>query len=611
MSFFDHNCQVLKRYHETFEKEILDKFSPSPDVEVEETTSGAVTARYGGIYLHSKRDPVDEAYRLVKLGDFSTAACCVSFGFGLGYFAEAFLQSIQNVPLIVIEPDVPLFLAAFASRRLEEILSSPRVSFLLGAPPDALGVLLNSYRYGQIQILAPRSLQTREMEYFIRIQAVLSDFISRREVNKNTLARFGRLWIRNLTKNMPLIPHAKSVATLTGALADIPAVVLAAGPSLDMLIPHLSELKKRCVLIAVDTSCRACIQRGIQPDFIVVVDPQYWNARHMDGCRTNEAILVSESSTYPAIFRNTYRALFFCDSLFPLGQYVENQIGSFGRLGAGGSVATSAWDLARLLGCGPIYCAGLDLGFPDAATHYQGALFEEMKLSLSSRLKTVATSAFLMMHDAQPYPVESNDHHTVLTDRRLIIYKWWFENQLKIHAKTDTKNLSPKGVLIEGMDPTDASLILKHKPNRKKIAAALNTLTIKTADDSAKPDLLFTALTNLINEMNRIVTIAAEAEDLSQRLVEGKVRAPEALYRRLDIIDQQILESFSRDIVGFLAQEEAYAILEENYQHSDSDDILRASAKLYSQLAQAGRYHLVHLNRACEGFLFNGPNPVE
>ena len=98
---------------------------------------------------------------------------------------------------------------------------------------------------------------------------------------------------------------------------------------------NLAEIKKRCLLICVDTALRACLRVGVQPDFIVLVDPQYWNIRHLDNCAAPDSVLITELAAYPAVFRFRCREIVLCSSLYPVGAYFERICGTKGALGAG------------------------------------------------------------------------------------------------------------------------------------------------------------------------------------------------------------------------------------------------------------------------------------
>ncbi|PIU67624.1 MAG: hypothetical protein COS84_04395, partial [Armatimonadetes bacterium CG07_land_8_20_14_0_80_40_9] len=59
---------------------------------------------------------------------------------------------------------------------------------------------------------------------------------------------------------------------------------------------------------------------------------------------------------------------------FPLF-WLERYLGKRGGLGGGFSVATVAFELAKLMGCEPVVLIGQDLSFPTGMTHAEGTAF--------------------------------------------------------------------------------------------------------------------------------------------------------------------------------------------------------------------------------------------
>ena len=247
-----------------------------------------------------------------------------------------------------------------------------------------------------------------------------------------------------MCKNLSVLRDLPGIASFADILADVPVLVLAAGPSLDRILPDLPRLRKRCAIIAVDTALRATLRAGVEPDFIVLVDPQYWNWRHLDGLSCPNSILITESAAWPAVFRFKTRATCLCSSLFPLGKFLEARTATRGELGAGGSVSTTAWDFARHLGATRIFMAGLDLGFPDRKTHFTGSIFEERAHTASLRLAPAETAGYHALYGAGPYPVSDYAGNPVLTDKRLILYAWWFESRLAGTRRTKRPRLPPR-----------------------------------------------------------------------------------------------------------------------------------------------------------------------
>lgn len=593
MNHFEQNFGALTSSFPDFERSTLEDCKDSSRIQIEPARSGEPTATSAGVYLHSKFDPRREARQLIDA--LPVCGCAVFLGFGLGYHVEEFLRRYPERIAVIVEPDMDVLYAAMAARSLDSVFRAPNLNLLLDVGPDALGALLSSLPPVVLGIVAPKSLVRLNEDYFDEVHAVIETFEGRQEINHNTLKRFGRRWIRNLAGNMHLLPAARPLNSLKDRYANIPALLIAAGPSLDRLLPLLPRYSDRCLVIAVDTSLRALIRAGIQPDLLVVVDPQYWNARHLDGCDTASVALVTESATYPAVFRKDFAAVYFGDSLFPLGAYLEKELGPFGNLGAGGSVATSAWDVARQLGCSPIYMAGLDLGFPDLGTHFKGSRFEEMQLNSSYRLGTAETGSFLMVNDAAPFPVESNDGGQVLTDQRLITYKWWFEGQMKMFPDTVTYNLSPGGVKIEGMEfraveALGESATVEDKKERLMTSAVEN--------HDSRGAVTRNAVESLLAEMKKLGSIASEAAALSRRVQKAHPAGRKVLLDSLAALDAKLASSSGKDIAGFLIQDIARRIVESERVSELSGDAMENSLEMYTELEKAAHYHIELFERA-------------
>lgn len=622
---FEQNLAALGPVLDGQSYHLLATARPSEELEVIQSRSGLPTARFGGALLYSLHDPFREAVRLVEGQVEEGARVCLFYHFGLGYHPEAFLRAYPERIAVVVEPDIGLFLAALATRDLGELLGSDRLHLVLAADPDALPTILDSLHASRLSIVRLRGLAKRDEAYFERVDVVVQSYLSRREINTNTLSRFGRLWVRNLFRNLDVAAAARGVQELAGQFAGIPALLLAAGPSLDEVLPHLRSLAERALVVAVDTSLRASLRSGVVPDFAVVVDPQYWNSRHLDGCDRldfdddRRPILISESSTYPSVFRVLTGPLYLCASLFPLGMEFERLFGDRGKLGAGGSVSTTAWDFVRTLGCRPIYVAGLDLGFPDLRTHFAGGYFEERAHTLSSRLVPAEALGYHALHDGGPFPEDNNEGDPTLTDHRLIIYKWWFENQMKIHPDTQTFSLSRKGVRIEGMPLRPLSDLATRRPLRAEIRGSFERLLAhepvasgakpqrpagqSSADARTPSSRLLDLLSGLASGLDEILIAASRAGSLLERVEKTLERGgnPATMLEELSAIDEALRASSLREIAGFLLQGTAGEILErQETPRQRADTPLADSKRLYHELRESAAYHL-DLVRTAQG----------
>ena len=591
MNLFDGNTRAIVSRYPRFQKEILDRFAPQP-LATEATSSGEMTVRYGDRYLHSRRDPIREAERSLEIAaPRKIPRACICLGFGLGYFVESAVRRYPDSEILVVEPDIPFFLGVLEHRDLSGLLLYDRIHLILGADDGDVAHGLSSLPQGDIALIGPRSLYARNSEYFDRVRLRVERIMNRREINRNTLNRFGSRWIRNLSSNLPILGQADRVVGLESSFTGVPALVLAAGPSLDDIRPHLQSLYERSVVIAVDPSLRVALAEGVAPDFTVIVDPQYWNTRHLDRCDGTKTILVSESSTHPSVFRRNYRQTMFCSSLFPLGTYLESQLGNFGTLGAGGSVATTAWDFARFIGCEPIYVAGLDLGYPNFKTHVRGSLFEERTHIISERQQPAESMRFLALHDANPFPVDSNNGGSVLTDQRLAVYREWFENQVSDDPEPTTVNLSKEGVHIEGMTVGSVSDLLSLRPVRSDIE---RTLISRNKNVPRAENQIGHIVESLIAELDGLSNTANRGLEFATGLIEdGGLLDAEAL-NSLDEIDEEIRGNTGKEIAGFLLHNAVEDL------DAERADPLAQSIQLYRSICESAQFHIKLLKRGVE-----------
>jgi hypothetical protein len=594
MSLLSDNLRALYARHPDLRSLALEEVAEGP-LALEPASCGLPTAQLAGSYLHSRYDPREEARRLLSRELPARFGTAVFFGFGLGYLPEAFLRLHPGRPLAVIEPEPAQFRQALAARDLRELLSSPDASWLVGLEAEEAVMELDQRAPGTFAVLRLRPLYQSNPAYYRKLEALVQSLADRREVNLNTLRRFGRLWVRNLLANLPLFLGSGGAAELEGLFAGIPALLLAAGPTLDPVLAQLRPLAERLLLVAVDTSYRLCRQAGVRPDLLVTVDPQYWNSRHLDWAELDGVLLVCEPSVHPRTFhRPDLPPLRFMSSFFPIGELLEKVTGPRGRVGAGGSVATSAWDLARLTGARPLYLAGLDLGYPGRRTHARGAWFEERAHALSGRLAPAEQQDFLALTDAGLIPVTSASGGVALTDRRMILYKWWFENQMKQHPGFSF-SLSADGARVAGLEHHPLGELLELPPRRAEIAERLARADARRPETGAeRPAQARRVLEELEEDLRRLERLARRGLELAR----GRIGAS-----ALEEVDRQILGLASRQVAGFLFQPLIRKVL--GGAAGSYREALELSAELYRELADSAGYQAGLIRRTLErsGFL--------
>ena len=542
-----------------------------------------------GAYLHSSRDPVSEAAKLAKACLGPDIDVALVLGLGLGYSAEACLASGAE-RLIVCAADPGELKAAFAIRDMATLLSDERLGFVVGGEAEGVISALELSGGSKAGILENRALAAAKADWYGRVRAAADRWNAKGAVNENTLRRFGRLWVRNLAANLEAASSSPGVERLEGLCAGIPAIVLAAGPSLDPVLPRMREIRERCLVVAVDTSLRSLLRYGIEPDFLVVVDPQYWNWRHLAGLSSPSSFLVSESAAWPAVFRSSHRGTFLGGSLFPLGRRIESFSGLKGHLGAGGSVATSAWDLCRIMGSSPVWMAGLDLSYPEGRTHAAASLFEQRALSSGTRLDPASSAQASAFVGGASFEAPSADGGRVRTDPRMSLYAWWFESRFVRPSSPRTISLSGGGLAIPALALGAMDELLALSSRRREIDERLSfAASLKPEGDGhggvvAGLSSLRAALTS--------IELAARSGLEAARLGRAAFASGgdcDPYLAALEAADASIMGIEERDVAGFLLPPISELA---GRKARDLGESFSQSEALYVSVAESARYHL-------------------
>ncbi len=427
-----------------------------PETTLQQAKNGSWTALYAGTFLHSSYNPEREAEKLVSAVVDKEFSAGVFLGVGLGYAPVCFAQKFPQKTLIIIEPDVRRLITAFYAVDWQPIFRHLSCIILTGATHPQIIALLEKVGLEDCHFFETPAHELHDPHFFNSLKCLIERNKQKHKINSRTLKTFSRLWFSNMCRNIDQMALRTGITAFEGKAAGIPACIIAAGPSLDTVLPHLAELKKRCILICVDTALRACLRTGVQPHFVVLTDPQYWNARHIAGLSAPETILITETAAYPTVFRFECKSIHLCSSFFPLGQYIEKHTQINGKLGTGGSVASTTWDFARFCGCRTIYVAGLDLGYPNGKTHTKGSTFEEKAHIDANRLKSAETSISGALFSANTTVAKSYDGQPIKTDNRMAMYAWWFESRCAEHTDVHTITLTPESLAIPGIRQSSA-----------------------------------------------------------------------------------------------------------------------------------------------------------
>ncbi|MGI0528620.1 motility associated factor glycosyltransferase family protein [Treponema socranskii] len=490
---------------------------PFPFWNIVSAKDGSLSAYENGVLLHSAYNPKREAEQTVANSDSEGCRAAVFFGFGLGYAVEAYALRFPDRAIIVVEPDADRFFASLALTDWSAFFACKDCIAALACPPHTVVSFIENYGVSRCAFFSVPSQTSHASHYFDTLRTLVERNRRKDDINAATLERFAKRWLKNSCKNLNNYASMRGVSAYSGGARGIPFTIVAAGPSLESVLPHLSEIKKRSIVVCVDTALRACLRAGVEPDFIVVGDPQYYAYRHIAGLTSKSSVLVAEVAVYPSVFSFPCRSFALSSSLFPIGKWFERRIGEKGDLGAGGSVASAAWNFAYAAGAKEIYCCGLDFAFPEKKTHIKGSMFEEGTHETSVRTFPAETQNLPLLFSAGAEYAHDYDGNPVPTDSRMKMFAWWFESRLASCPDAKTYTFARSGIAIPGIEPADMRSFLE-KPD----IAVQKEKFIKKSEVSEKgavPDKarFESALADFLREIASLRKIAEDGKRICEK----------------------------------------------------------------------------------------------
>jgi hypothetical protein len=422
---------------------VLDE-APWPTLLVQEGTEW--------VTVHSKRDPYRDAARQLDAADAASATVLFVIGLGLGYVLDVLDERGWTGKVVALEPDPAIAGVCLRRRDLRAWIRSGRLTILVAPAYDGLDALTPSLSPNRVDVAAivnPIVARIHRTETETALDRAARAWFGARANQEAKRQNAGR-YLLNTLRNLPSIASGGDAAALAGSFAGVPAVLAAAGPSLDRNLTDIARHRDQVVLIAVDTALRPLLTAGIEPDLVVGVDPTEANARHLAELPPcPHAYFVTEGSLDPeAMSAFDGRSFFFRVTDHDPWPWLRRQGVERGRLRAWGSVLTTAFDLALGMGCDPIAFTGADLAFTGGRPYARGTTYEEEWAREQAWGQSLEES-WAMRVNAWPETLEPGvDGAPVRTAPHLRSFRDWIVAEAGKATGRTIVNATPGGILI-------------------------------------------------------------------------------------------------------------------------------------------------------------------
>ncbi|MBU0600439.1 DUF115 domain-containing protein [bacterium] len=378
----------------------------------------------------------------------------VIFGFGNGsQVKEAIKHASKKTLVLVIDHDIANFKNILTLYDLKDIFNHERVSLAIGEEPlKATRIRMENY----FQVITIKDIIVIDLyknqvnpAYYQEIIKHLNESINASLQNIATMSEFASLWEKNILANISYLVLNPGLNLLKDSFKDFPAIIVSAGPSLDKNVGLLSEAKNKSLIICVDTALKTLLAHNIKPEIVVSIDPKEENFKHYQGSGIEGITLITEPVVSSQIFSLFKENLIFITSYgHPLMMWIEDIIGSKGTFPVGGSVATTAFSIARELGNNPIIFIGQDLSYSKDGVYSKNTFYMDNWINSMDKFLTLETITRNYLQEYNLIYVKGNYEEKVLTNSQMASWAKWFSHQFK-NTKSLCINATEGGAKIE------------------------------------------------------------------------------------------------------------------------------------------------------------------
>lgn len=369
----------------------------------------------------------------------------ILLGFDLGYYPAKTLELLSPEGILaIVEPDPILFFTAIHLLDLSGLLSDKRVHLFVGQKinkaVESIGEELQWMRFLTLsyKILVAPLLRKCLRNYPKDFTVFFRNALQRELMYRKSRIEHGTTVVFNTIQNSEALIESPGVNVLFDRFSHVPAILAAAGPSLEKNIESIKKISNQAVIACVNSAYPILRRHGVVPHIVFTMDHQERNFRSFqDDCDQPNSFLIADPRINHQVIRHFMPNVFFASwrssteimgDPQPLGQipvpkmsgnaiymWLQELTGEKGDVYGPGSVAVVGFHILARMGCTPIILAGQDLAFTDNKTYAGGTIFDDKNLPQDA--------------EAAHY-VRSTDGGMVPTSETLYLYRQLLEHEI-------------------------------------------------------------------------------------------------------------------------------------------------------------------------------------
>lgn len=242
-------------------------------LEVIKAKNGEDTVKVDNILIHSMYNPSREAENFAKnsiLKVNKKNKVVVIYGLGLGYHVKILLDNLDNDYIVALfDADEEFYEKTKAFGVVSEVLKDKRVKFY-NSYDNKLLFNLSKYLNEVNDIIIFKPALKILPDKYLDLKRILNGYeLARIEIEKHGAMAEKNAEL-NLKETFKKIKDFINEYDFNGKTI----VLVASGPSLDLRLENLRNIREKIVVFSVGSAANTLIQGGIVPDMVSIIDPQ-------------------------------------------------------------------------------------------------------------------------------------------------------------------------------------------------------------------------------------------------------------------------------------------------------------------------------------------------
>jgi hypothetical protein len=457
---YEQNLQLLKKTYPEVYLEVIDDSIPHESeilLERTHTKSGLknlkINKEQKQFYLHSSYNPRSEANKWIDSSEFSTELVIVVGG-GYYYHIDQLLCNHPDKKIIIVEPSREIFKSALENIDMKKYVENNNILLMLSKNPYHISLrvanLLINKGFQHFDLTCLQSYKTAYNHFYSELNNSIYETFKMLRSNIATEYVHSQKWMYNNIRNLTSTNiDSINISSYFKKFKGMPALIVAAGPSLNKQLPLLKGNLDKFVVIAAGSAVNILEKNNIIPHFVVAVDGEEVQDNIFKNILNPDRITL----IYSHSLRYSSQELFQGKKVWMKGnadetiEFFEDYVGiKSPTIEFGPSCANEAMEVARRLGCNQLIFIGQDLAYTDEQLYSKGAVHDlDIHSDIGDRI---------VMKDMYGNEIK--------TKTAFLVMKAYFENYIQQHNEVEYINCTEGGLEIKGMHHTTFQEVITH-----------------------------------------------------------------------------------------------------------------------------------------------------